>query len=65
MTPIYDIFARFPDGRPVWMESTEGLENANRRVLELTQIAPRDYFIYCEASGTIEVQPTEGESFRV
>jgi hypothetical protein len=60
---MFDIFARFPDGRPIWMESVEGLENANRRVLELTQIAPRDYFIYSAASGTVgpEIQIDGGE----
>jgi hypothetical protein len=56
MASMYDIFARFPDGRPIWMESVEGLENANRRVRELTEIAPRDYFIYSEAGGTVETE---------
>lgn len=61
MAMMYDIFARSPDDRPVWMESVEGSENANRRVLELTQIAPRGYFVYSEASETIESEiQTEG-----
>jgi hypothetical protein len=61
MATMYDIFARPPDDRSLWMESVEGIENANRRVLELTQIAPRGYFIYSEAIGAIESEiQTEG-----
>lgn len=54
MEPIFVIFARLPDGRPIWMECVKGLEKAKERVRELTLIAPRDYSIYSEASGTLE-----------
>ena len=54
MEPIFDIFARMPDGTPLWMESVEGVEKTNKRVHELTLIAPRNYFVYSEASGAVE-----------
>ena len=54
MEPMFDIFARLPDGTPIWMESVEGVEKTSNRVHELTLIAPRDYFVYSEASGAIE-----------
>jgi hypothetical protein len=54
MEPMFDIFARLPDGKPIWMESVEGVERTNRRVRELTLIAPRDYFVYSEATGAVE-----------
>jgi hypothetical protein len=54
MECMFDIFARGPDGTPLWMESVEGAEKANKRVHELTLIAPPDYFIYSEASEAVE-----------
>jgi hypothetical protein len=54
MEAKFDIFARLPDGMLIWMESVEGLESANKRVHELTLIAPRNYFIYSEARGAVE-----------
>jgi hypothetical protein len=55
MEPMFDIFARLPDNRSLWMESVKGLEKANERVRELTLIAPHDYFIYFEVSETVEL----------
>ena len=54
METTFDIFARLPDGKPIWMESVEGLAKTNTRVRELTLIAPNDYFVYSEQSGSIE-----------
>jgi hypothetical protein len=54
METTFDIFARLPDGRPIWMESVEGLEKTNKRVRELTLMAPNDYFVYSEKSGSVE-----------
>jgi hypothetical protein len=54
METTFDIFARLPDGKPIWMESVEGLAKTNKRVHELTLIAPNDYFVYSEQSGSIE-----------
>lgn len=54
METVFDIFARLPDGTPIWMESVKGVEKTNRRVHELTLIAPHDYFVYSEASGVVE-----------
>ncbi len=54
MDTTFDIFARPPDGKPIWMESVEGLEKTNKRVRELTLIAPNDYVVYSEQSGSVE-----------
>ena len=51
---IFDIFLRLPDGKPMWMESVEGLEKANERLKELMIRVPRNYFIYSETSGAVE-----------
>jgi hypothetical protein len=58
MKAIFDIFARLPDGGPIWIECVEGVNEAKRRVSELSLIAPREYFIYSETSGAI--QPANG-----
>ena len=54
MTVVVDIFARLPDGSPIWLEAVEGLQNARARMRELNRVAPRDYFIYSERNGSIE-----------
>ena len=50
---IFDIFLRLPDGKPMWMESVQGLVKANKRLNELMIRAPRHYFIYSEMSGAV------------
>jgi hypothetical protein len=54
MEPVVDIFARLPDGSPIWLETVQGLQNARARMRDLNRVAPRDYFIYCERNGIIE-----------
>jgi len=56
-----DIFGRLPSGKPLWMECVEGLDQARQRVHELASTAPREYFIYSEASGIVESGDTETE----
>jgi hypothetical protein len=50
---IFDIFLRLPDGKPMWMESVEGLEKATKRLNELMIRVPRHYFLYSETSGAV------------
>ena len=54
MTRMVDIFAKLPDGSPMWIESVEVLESARARVRELNTLAPRDYFIYSEQNGSFQ-----------
>jgi len=54
MDRIVDIFARLPDGSPIWVEAVESLSWARARVRELSKTAPSDYFIYSERNGRIE-----------
>ena len=54
MEAVIDIFARLPDGSPMWIEAVEGLDAARARVRELNRVAPRDYFIYSERNGSIQ-----------
>ena len=54
MTRIVDIFARLPDGSPMWIEAVEGLENARARVRVLNRMVPRDYFLFSEQNGRVQ-----------
>ena len=54
LTKIVDIFARLPDGSPMWIEAVDGLENARARVRQLRQISPRDYFLFSEQNGRVQ-----------
>ncbi len=54
MTRAVDIFAKLPDGSPMWVESAEGMESARARVRELNRLAPRDYFIFSEQNGSMQ-----------
>ena len=54
MTKVVDIFARLPNGSPMWVEAVEGLENARARVRELSKIAPWDFFLFSEQNGRVQ-----------
>lgn len=54
MTRVVDIFAKLPDGSPIWVEAVDGLENARQRVRELNRMTPRDYFLFSEQNGRVE-----------
>jgi hypothetical protein len=54
MEPIYDLFSRLPNGSPLWLESIEGLEIAEKRMDVLARLHPSDeYFIYSEKCGGV------------
>jgi hypothetical protein len=54
MEPIYDLFSRLPDGSPLWLESIEGLEKAEKRMNVLVGLHPTgEYFIYSEKCGGV------------
>lgn len=53
MSQMFDIFTTLPDGRPLWVECIEGVEEARRRMKTLANSQPGDYFIYSEKSGGV------------
>jgi hypothetical protein len=54
MEPIYDLFSRLPNGSPLWLESIEGLEQAEKRMEVLARLRPGDeYFMYSENGGGV------------
>jgi hypothetical protein len=56
MRPPFDIFTDSPDSQLVWIESSQDLEDARKRLREVARIAPRrDCFIYSEGSGIVEI----------
>lgn len=66
MEPIYDLFSRLPDGSPLWLESIEGLEKAEKRMDLLARSHPKDaYFIYSEKRGGVVRRIPEEESASV
>ncbi len=42
----YELFAVDPDNGPVWLETVNGFENAEKRMQQRAAEAPGDYFIY-------------------
>jgi hypothetical protein len=53
-TPFY-IFTDSPGAQPVWIESTQDIEDARERLREVARIAPRrDCFIYSD-SAVVEI----------
>ena len=50
---MYDIFMRFPDGTPLWLEAVKGLDEARQRLAALARTSDAEYFIYSEKSGGI------------
>jgi len=48
MVPTYDIFAgRFGFTEVLWLESVEGLGNANERMNAIAVQKPGSYFVFC------------------
>jgi hypothetical protein len=48
-----DIFLRLPDGKPLWVESILGYEDAKLRLEKLIQSTPGDYFLFHANTGEI------------
>jgi hypothetical protein len=59
--PMFDIFSRLPDGRPMWLESVEGLAQAQQRLDGLARLHPGEYFIYSEEGGGVVRRVPEEE----
>jgi hypothetical protein len=53
MDTIFDIFMRLPDGKPLWIESVEGLQPARQKLSHLASAARAEYFIYSEKTGGV------------
>ncbi len=59
MDLTFDIFRKLPDGKPVWVEAVEGLEEAKKRLTGLALISPEEYFIYSESKGIVVERVTK------
>ena len=55
MEPRFDIFARLPDGHPLWIRSFENLVEARKRFKQVARNALGDCFIYSEERGVVEL----------
>ena len=42
----FDIFLRLPDGKPLWVEAVVGYERAKKKIENLAQASPGEYFIF-------------------
>jgi hypothetical protein len=51
MVGTYEIFEKFPNGQLVYVERTEGLEQAKMRFSFLTASSQREYLIWDPTSG--------------
>jgi hypothetical protein len=54
--PSYDIFSGLPDKSAKWLESVEGLDGAQRRMRELSEQSPGQYFIFSVWNSSIVAQ---------
>jgi hypothetical protein len=58
---MFDLFSKLPDGRPLWLESSENFEDAKERLQGLARIRPGSYFIYSEKTGEV-IERVEDEN---
>jgi hypothetical protein len=58
MKVTYDIFRRLPGG-PMWVETVQDLEDAKKRLANLIESRPGDYFVFdaCSAKIVLVVEP--------
>jgi hypothetical protein len=53
MDTYFDIFKRLRDGKPLWITTVPGIEEARVRVNRLGVVAPGEYLIYSQRRGVI------------
>ena len=53
MDTYFDIFKRVRNGKPLWITTVPGLEEARVRVNRLGVVAPGEYLIYSQRTGVI------------
>ena len=53
MDTYFDIFKRVRNGKPLWITTVPGLEEARVRVNRLGVVAPGEYLIYSQRKGVI------------
>jgi len=53
MDTYFDIFKRIRNGKPLWITTVPGLEEARVRVNRLGVVAPGEYLIYSQRKGVI------------
>lgn len=46
MKLTYDIFRKFAEDGPVWIETVQGIETCKSRLLDLVQRNPGEYFAF-------------------
>jgi hypothetical protein len=52
-SPSLDIFKEDLGGNPVWVDAVRDLENAQRRVRQLTSSVPGEYFVFDQRTSKI------------
>ena len=55
MRPTFAIFTMLPNGKPLWIESVENLEDARERLREVARNISGDCFIYSAGHGVVEL----------
>jgi hypothetical protein len=53
MDTYFDIFKRLRNGKPLWITTVPGIEEARVRVNRLGVVAPGEYLIYSQRKGVI------------
>jgi hypothetical protein len=46
MKLTYDIFRKFAEDGPIWIETVQGIEKCKSRLLDLVQRNPGEYFAF-------------------
>jgi hypothetical protein len=46
MKLTYDIFRKFAEDGPIWIETVQGIETCKSRLLDLVQRNPGEYFAF-------------------
>jgi hypothetical protein len=56
----FDVFRRDLLGTPVWIEAVSDFETARRRISELVEKAPGEYFVFSQKSQKVvsDTRPT-------
>ena len=53
MEKKFDIFLRLPNGKPLWVETVDGVEKAKVHIQQFIKQRPGEYFIFSSKTGHI------------
>src|ERR1700679_1469708 len=64
MKLTYEIFRKFAEDGPIWIETVQGIEKCKSRLLDLVQRNPGEYFAFDPLHSRVVAESSKPKPFR-